>query len=185
MASPETLGLLCAGSVMFHSGGGSSSGNQLSRSELAGLLRGLPEIAMNLALAKWMLDLDAERNLIAQVRVYTAGLAVNNGWTVTKGRPTISNMAAVAVFEVVRPNQCKMCDGAKFVRSRVCSHCHGSGIATLSGRSVATALGVDEAIYRRLWRDRYYRVYQTVQDIDTDVGLALRRAEREPMAAVA
>lgn len=178
MASPEVIALLCAGPTCYHQAArGGGAGDSLSRSELAGLLAGLKAHEMNLALAKWAGDLDAERNLIAHVRVWLAGVAVREDWRIIKGRPVLSNMAALAVFEVVRPNRCVKCFGRGVVGIKVCGCCSGSGHAVLSGRVVAEAIGMYECNYRRLWRARYDQVYYYVQAIDSIVNYCIHRAD--------
>jgi len=180
MASIEVIGLLCAGTTRYHEPGCSSraSGNDLTRAELAGLLAGLSTAQMALALAKYGDDVDSERALIAHVRVWAAGVAVRNGWQVVKGRPTITNMAALAVFDVVRPNRCSHCHGTEMVGHRVCRVCSGTGYKPLSGRRIAEAIGVDECNYRRTWKARYESIMAYVQSIDFDICMALRSADK-------
>ena len=180
MATVEVIGLMCAGSVRYHEalGGGGCPG-QLSRAELAGLLSGLSCTAMNLALAKYAGDLDAERSLIAQVRVWAAGMAIREHWAIVRGRPTVVNMAALSVFEVVRPNRCPQCQGRGVENVRICSCCDGTGYKALSGRVVADAIGVAETSYRDVWRGRYEQCIRHVQDIDGQVNRVIRLADRE------
>lgn len=177
MASVEIIGLLCAGSTRYHEFGGhcGAADDRLSRSELAGLLSGLDRVAMNLALAKYAGDLAAERMLIAQMRVW----AVRQGWKIVKGRPTVINMAALAVFEVVRPNRCYRCSGRGVVAHRVCSVCSGSGFKALSGSKMALVMAIDESNWRRLWHDRYEKCYRYVQGIDSAIHDRLLWADRE------
>ncbi|MGZ8933477.1 MAG: hypothetical protein ACXW04_01130 [Methylobacter sp.] len=180
MASVEIIGLLCAGSTRYHEQGGSGSNtDKLSRSELAGLLAGLDKASMNYALAKYALDQDAERMLIAHVRVWAAGVAVRESWQIVKGRPIVSNMAALAVFESVRPNRCCRCEGRGVVSNRVCLVCNGSGYKALSGRKVAEAISVDECSYRRLWKQRYDQIYTYVTGLDASINNSLHRSDRE------
>lgn len=181
MASVEVIGLLCAGSTRYHDYGGSNSnaGDRLSRSELAGLLAGLNSIEMNLALAKYAGDLDAERMLIAQVRVWAAGVAVRESWQIVKGRPTVSNMAALVVFESVRPNTCYRCKGNKVVLNKCCSVCNGSGYKSLSNRKIADSMGIDEAAYRRLWKARYEYCYSYLLGISSRIHITLSLADKE------
>jgi hypothetical protein len=172
------IGLLCAGSTRYHQQGGRSSGkDKLSRSELAGLLSGLNRIEMNFALAKYGCDLDAERMLIAQVRVWSAGVAVRESWKIIKGRPSLSNMSALVVFEVVRPNRCNRCHGRSVHINHTCDRCSGSGYHHLSGCQIAEAIGVDHANYIRTWKSRYEYALKYVQDIDCEVNSKLRTVE--------
>jgi len=179
MASVEVIGLLCAGSTRYHEAGRSSSTDRLSKAEIAGLLAGLSREAMNLALAKYALDVDAERMLIAHVRVWSAGVAVKEAWQIIKGRPVVSNMAALAVFDVVRPNRCQRCSGRGVSVNRVCSGCSGSGYKSLSARQIAEAIGIDESCYRRTWKVRYEQIYQHVDRMDQDISWVLYWADKQ------
>lgn len=174
MASVEIIGVLCAGSTRYHEGGRSTSAAMLAGVEFAALLGGLSADAMHLALAKYAADVDSERKLIADVRVYAAGLAIAEGWQVVRGRPTVSNMAALAVFDVIRPNRCGRCSGTGFKSNRVCVSCNGSGFKPLSGRQMSEAIGVDEAHYRRKWKPRFESVYDYVLRLDSKVLNAVR-----------
>lgn len=172
MVTVETLALLCAGAVDYHSVGRSTD-DVMSKAEIAGYLAGLSRIQVNMALAKYAGDVDAERLLIAGVHVHVAGVAISEKWQVVKGKPVISNLCAVACFEAVRPNSCPGCQGTGFSANRFvhrqCSKCGGSGIKYLSGRVVSNAIGVDECNYRRTWRKRFDDVMQFVNEIDGDV----------------
>jgi len=175
MASVEIIGLLCAGSTRYHEPGGHGSArDKLSRAELAGLLSGLDRVAMNLALAKYAGDLEAERMLIAQMRVWADGMAVHESWHIVKSRPTLSNMMALAVFEVVRPNRCPYCKGRGILKVKVCSGCGGSTFKSLSNRYIAEASGIAESTYRAIWKERYERLYSHVRNIDSDVNNLLK-----------
>jgi hypothetical protein len=180
MASVEIIGLLCAGSTRYHeSGGCGCASERLTRAELAGLLSGLGNAAMNLAFAKYGLDDQAERLLIAHVRVWAAGVAVQQAWHIVRGRPTVVNLSALVVFETVRPNRCCKCSGRGVVTFRVCPGCSGSGFKALSGRKIADAIGVDQCSYRRLWGERYEHIYQYVQSLDAAVNRMLTVNSRE------
>jgi hypothetical protein len=158
--------------------GGKRSGDQLTRDELAGLLSGLDAASMNLAFAKYANDLEAERLLIAQIRGWAAGVAVKEMWNIVRGRPTVVNMAALAVFEVVRPNRCGCCLGVGVKTNRVCPSCNGSGFKSLSGRKISTVIGVDESCYRRTWNSRYEIVYRYVSGLDQRINAVLGKANK-------
>jgi hypothetical protein len=49
------------------------------------------------------------------------------------------------------------------------------GSVRLSGRNVSAAIGVSETSYRREWKERYYRCYSFVQDIDCEVARAVAK----------
>ena len=180
MASVEIIGLLCAGSTRYHEQGDhGGAADKLSRSELAGLLSGLDRVAMNLALAKYAGDLEAERMLIAQVRVWAADVAVRESWHIVKGRPTLCNMSALVVFEAVRPNRCYRCQGRGMVSIKLCPVCNGSGYKALSGNKMAGVIGVDECNWRRLWRARYEQCFNYLQGIDSAVNNILLWSDHE------
>lgn len=178
MSNGEIGGLLCAGSTRYHEMlGASSRSGKLSKAELAGLLAGMSKTAVNLFMAKYMLDADSERMLIAHVRVWSAGQAVEHKWKVVKGRPTVSNMAALAVFETIRPNRCERCGGRGLLSVKVCPVCDGTGYRYLSERRIAEAIGIDKSIYRKLWRDRYTDIFRYLQRIDVDINIILRMSD--------
>jgi hypothetical protein len=177
MASVEVIGLLCAGSVKYHRVG-LGRRPDLSRSELAGLLAGLTKEQTDLAMAKYGGDESSERNLIAHVRVWLAGMAIREEWRIVRGRPTVCNMAALAVLEVVRPNRCDRCKGRGVLVNRACSVCGASGYHHLSGREIAQGIGVDHANYIRTWCHRYESAYRYVQGIDSQVKMVVRKADR-------
>jgi hypothetical protein len=185
MASVEIIGLLCAGSMRYHNSlmgrtsGGRRSGDQLTRDELAGLLSGLDAASMNMAFAKYASDLDAERLLIDQVRVWTAGVAVKELWHIVQGRPTVVNMAALAVFEVVRPNRCCHCSGVGLKANRVCPTCNGTGFKAISDSKISAAMGIDKSNFCRTWHSRYELVYRHVTDLDQRVNSVLGRSNKK------
>ncbi|WKJ88771.1 hypothetical protein QZJ86_12135 [Methylomonas montana] len=184
MANPEIIGLLCAGSSFFESGPRRSSGVVLSRSELAGYLAGTSDIAMSFALGCYALDQDAERLLIAYVRVWAAHLANREGWEIVKGRPTVSNLSAIAVYEVIRPLVHMACAGSGYTRDArsgkrvVCSACAGTGIKALSGRKIAAAAGLDKMDWFRHWQNRYLQILKYVIELDGEVQAILADATK-------
>lgn len=178
MANAEIIGLLCAGSTRYHELGRSSNREHLSRAELAGMLAGLSDTSMHLALAKYAIDQDAERLLIAHMRMLASGVAVREKWQVVKGRPTIVNMSALAVFEVVRPNRCSRCHGRGILGMKTCLCCDGTGYKTLSRRKIAEAIGIDESNYRRLWKSRYDKLFSYLQGLDADIYKVLHNSDR-------
>jgi hypothetical protein len=180
----KVLALLCAGSTKYHAvGGRATGGDSLSKAELAGLLADLSPAAMNLALAKYMLDEEAERLLIAHVRVAVVGWAAAEKWHIVNGRPCVLNMSALAVIEVVRPNRCGKCGGTSVVAGKVCCGCGGLGYARLSNAVVANAIGYDKSTFGRVWKERYLRVIGYVQDIDSNVEKIIYGNGKEKVVA--
>ena len=180
MAGVEVIGLLCAGSVRYHHvRGGSSTPGQLSRADIAGLLSGLSAEQMALAQAKYMADEDAERGLIAHVRVWLASRAITRRWALVRGVPVLSNMAAIAVFESVRPNVCGVCSGVGLMGSRDCVRCSGAGHMPLPVKSVADAMGLCESVFNRTWMTRYADTLGYLQAMDGEIRRVVMRATRE------
>ncbi|MGR9087311.1 MAG: hypothetical protein ACU841_09590, partial [Gammaproteobacteria bacterium] len=89
---------------------------------------------------------------------WLAGVAIRESWKVVRGRPTICNMARLAVKEVVGDNRCGRCKGRGILLARVCGQCNGSGYQRLSGRRIADEIGI------------------YVQDMNCDVINHLRKA---------
>lgn len=178
MATPEVIGLLCAGSALFESSGRRSAEVRLSRSELAGYLAGVSDVALNFALANYALDEQAERMLVAQVRVWAVGIANRDGWTIVRGRPTVLNLAAIAVHDVVRPLVHVACQGSGLSGASVCSGCGGSGLKPLSGRKIAAAAGLDLKEWQRHWVGRYQQILKYVIDLDGEVQTVLAAANK-------
>lgn len=173
MSAIDVLALLCAGSTRYHEnlGRGGCVG-QLSKSELAGVLSGLDTPSMRLVEAKYLGEINSEQELIEYVHDYVKDLSIKGDWNIDQGRPCLINMSVLAVLEVVRPNNCSRCNGVGFLNLvSLCKKCNGSGIMKLSGRTIASAIGISEASYRQVWNKRYSECYKYVQDIDSKVYL--------------
>lgn len=172
--SVDALVRLCAGSVDFHAVR-STSGKGLMAAEVAGLLAGLDPLEMELAMAKYLGDVDAQERLIDAVKVLVTDRARTEGWRIIDGRPCLNNIAVLAVLDVVRPNVCAGCGGVGVVRGKLCLACDGSGTRVLSGRAIARAIGVDEKQYRAVWKSRYQGIFKLMQNIDCNVNLSVLR----------
>ena len=179
MAGVEMIGLLCAGCMNYHAQVRGTANAGMTKADLAGLLSGLTPIQMHLALAKYGLDIDSERYLIAHTQVYAADLVNRFGWKIVKRRPTVSNMSALACFEIIRPNVCSRCRGNGTIARRVCTKCDGGCFGKLSGRVIAEAIGVDQANWSRVWSTRYEMIYSFVQRIESEMIYTLKSADRE------
>jgi hypothetical protein len=177
VAGVETLALLCGGVARFGSVRGAAAEGQLSRSELAGLLAGLSREQMLFALAKYCGDEKSLRELWAHVYSYAAGLAGRQKWKIVRGKPIVSEMSRMAVYEVVSPGRCSKCRGTGLLVNRACTSCSGTGFVRVSGRKLAECAGVDERRWRECWKDRYEQIVKYVQGIDSAVNVMLRRAD--------
>jgi len=145
----------------------------LNRVEMAGLLSGLDAHETNLVLAKYRDDEAAERALRAHVRLYAVGLALEEQWKITKGRPIVCNMGALAVFEVISPGCCRRCNGTGMVFNHACNTCNSSGYKPASGRAKAKFVGVDEKQWRQVWNQRYERIYRYLLDMEASTETKL------------
>jgi hypothetical protein len=171
MPNPELISLLTAGSALFkdeirHQ---PNNGVVLSRCELAGYLSGLTHGATLMAYAKWGNDEQAMRHLIAWVRVIAAGMAVEQGWPVERGKPVICNLAAIAAYEVVMPMVHDVCEGRGQVGFKTCNGCGGTGRKALSSRQVQEAVGIERNLWRRQWEGRYRQIVRAVVELDAEV----------------
>jgi hypothetical protein len=178
MRVEAVLGAVGAGTTRYDACGGAASGDGLRGVEFAGLLSGLRSCEVDYALAVYLQDVDAQVRLRAHVQVFAIGLAVERGWEVVRGRPTISNLATLAVFSVVSPGVCGCCGGTGLVVGRACGSCNGVGRFPMSGRDKAEFLMVDNANWLRLWRGRYALVSGYVNGLDSAVrGVVYKNSE--------
>jgi len=170
MPNPELIALLTAGSALFKDHDREPrEGVVLSRCELAGYLGGLTHGATLMAYAKWGDDEAAMRNLIAWVRVMAAGMAVEQGWEVVRGQPTILNLAAIATYEVVMPMVHDVCEGRGVVGFKSCPGCQGTGRKPFSSRQIQEAAGIERMAWRRHWEGRYRQIVKAVVELDAEV----------------
>jgi len=170
MPNPELIALLTAGSALFKDHEHETRGGVvLSRCELAGYLAGMTHGAALMAYAKWGQDEHSMRQLIAWVRVVAAGMAVEQGWEVVRGQPTILNLAAIATYEVVMPMVHEVCEGRGVVGFKTCTGCNGTGRKSLSSRAIQEAAGIERMSWRRHWEGRYRQIVKAVVELDAEV----------------
>ena len=167
--SLEVLALLTAGSVNPASVGGKSCrGDSLSKSEIAGLLAGLSDIEMAYAMAKFAGDDSAVSTVLIMTRKQAITFAVRSGWKV---RPSqLKALADIATHEALSPCKCKRCGGIGFRLNKACIPCNGTGLGHESSRSMANAIGVDEAAYRRNWREKLSIVLAYLYDLESSIN---------------
>lgn len=170
----EMLGRMTAGCAGFEQSPSARSIDALTRTELAWLLAGLSRECQYYALAKYVDDIDSIRLLISHVQVYAAGLAADEGWRIVRGRPVITSMGLMSVYESVAPGRCPSCQGTGMHGPRVCASCAGSGRLHLSGRKMAEFCHVDESSWRRNWCGRYERLIEYLQDIEFKVKIRVK-----------
>lgn len=172
MALLEIIAQLSPASSAYESSSrATDSVNRLQKTEIAGLLAGLDEMATLLAYAKYADDVRSESLLIAKVKQWVLDRAMAEGWECSALQSVVINIASLVVFEVVRPNVCQHCDGNRYVRFKPCEVCDATGVRRLSGRTIAAALGVPDSTYRLNWRGRYGDAYRFVLGLDDQVKI--------------
>lgn len=187
--SIERLAVMFAGCTAYHPAEAIGAGHRaaLNRVEVAALMAGLNRAERDYVYA-YFGDESGELRLLAHVRYWLADLAGRESWKVLPGRPLVCNLAAVAVFESVRPNVCGCCRGTGVRMKlppvhpwdyRTCHHCAGGGHMRLSNRRIAEAMGIDEAAFRRTWSGRYERAFGYVRSIESEVNSVIRRAQSD------
>jgi len=174
VAGVEVLGRLCAGAVDLSKTGGRGQ-SELQRLEVAGFLAGLSRGPMLLAMAKYMRDEGALRDLFKFQAGGLRASALSENWDYADLQRLIDSMAFWSVSEVV-DCVCPRCHGTRFVRAKVCPHCNGSGVRVVSDRLAARQLGIADATFRRTWKGRYHAALDRVRGFDVDVNRAVSRA---------
>ena len=166
--SIEILALLTAGCVNPMAVGGRASGNdRLSKSEIAGLLAGLTNIEMAFAQAKFMGDEQSALCLVILTRQQTQALSVRAKWKV---RPyQVIALADIATQSALSSCKCRRCGGVGHKLNKACLSCNGTGLGHESARAMADAIGVDEAAYRRNWKDKLSLVLAELYDLEASI----------------
>lgn len=167
--SLEVLALLTAGSVNPAAvSGRSCKGDSLSKSEIAALLAGLSDFEMAYAMAKFTGDDSAVGVVLIMTHKQALNVAVKSGWKV---RPSqLKVLAGIATHEALSPCKCKKCGGIGYKLNKACLACNGTGLGHESTRAMAKAIGVDEAAYRRNWREKLSVVLAYLYDIEGSIN---------------
>jgi len=119
---------------------------------------------VNVLLAKWAGDEDAQRAVVAELTAKLERDAHDLGWQVSFSR--LAAVASAATLEFVSPRKCPECRGrlkvflrskrkGKGVREFDCYRCEGRGYIQRTGRARAEAVGVDPKEWRVRWEARY------------------------------
>jgi hypothetical protein len=165
MSNVEVIGKLMAGAVGVDFVCG-TAGKELSKVELAGLLAGLSNHEMNLALAKYGVDEDASRRLLVGVSLHVLELAYKEDWSHKDNRIFVA-MAKLAINEIISENLCPNCNGVGIVKIKVCNVCNGTRHKVMSGRKKANIIGVTQVQWTRMWSSRYEDVFEYVRGMDS------------------
>lgn len=141
---------------------------ELTRTEIAGLLKGLDQAAFNFAMAKYCFDWDAFRLLQFHCIQKSGEFAVKYGWKVQRGKPVIMSLGALAVIESVNERLCFACNSPLMLGKKKCS-CDALRSKMLHvDRS--EYVGVCESKWRQTWRDRYEQLFVYCQLFDGEVN---------------
>jgi hypothetical protein len=168
----ERLGSLTAGTINpALSGGHSSSRDKLIGVECAGDLAGLIPVEMAYIAAKYMGDEASVSAVLIATRKQAVNLAVKNRWKVSPSKLLI--LADIATHEALSSCRCKRCLGTGYKVNKVCLSCGGSGLGHESTVAMARAVGVDESVYRRCWKEKLVHMLAFLYDIERSIRLKL------------
>ena len=145
-------------------------GGKLTRTEIAGMLSGLSDKCVALALAKYGGDSQSVAKVVAFAQLWAAVKATREGWQVERGL-VIARLAEMAAMEVIKPCACRKCKGVGFTGIKVCGRCNGAGISRLfSDKAIADYAQLTESTFRRTWRPRYSAMYRYVCELDAEIN---------------
>lgn len=94
----------------------------------------------------------------------------------------LGSLAAAVIGEMASAGCCDACDGRRVQPSAdgtgavQCDGCGGSGVAPLSGRKRAIAIGADQSAYRRFWQPVYEWMLERMRDAESEAAEAFSRA---------
>ena len=162
----ELIAVMLGGAVKYGVSCSGNKENKLSRVELAGLMKGMSDIEMDLAMAKYGNDDVAKLKVYKHVYRVVLDRAIKNGWSCKIGG-IFETLVSLAVSEVMGDNLCIKCNGTGLKSVvRPCPCCKGTGYHALSGRKMANQLGIDEKAWRSNWKDRYSEILAYVISLD-------------------
>jgi hypothetical protein len=162
--SVELLTRLSVSAVNFEAVRGRSYGG-LTAGEFAVLLAGLDTVAVCFVLAKYCDDADSMSQLVKFVVDFVVRMAEEQDWRGGPGQADLIKLSTVAVYEVVQPHVCHVCNG----HDTSCKRCNGYGIDRVSDRSVAQAIGVAQTSFIRVWKGRFHAICKYLYDIDYSI----------------
>ena len=133
------------------------------------MLSGLNEAEMAFAQAKFMGDDEAVKCVLIMTRKQVEALAARSKWKV---RPSqIKALADIATHEALAPCRCKKCNGIGYKVNKACLACGGTGYGHESYRSMAAIIGVDEAAFRRGWKDKLSNALSILYEIENQIRI--------------
>lgn len=153
MATLEILNALSAGTSNWDHIVGRSS-PELTRSEIAGMLAGLSRPAELLAWAKYMQDEASLRNFKFFMIQFTAGIAVDQGWKIKKGKPCVYRLGELVATELVN-------DG---IRQK-----------SMSESEKAQYVGVSKSCWSEIWQQRRNELFYSGQGFEFEIRAKLNK----------
>ena len=168
----EGLGALTAGTINpAATGGHSSARDKLTGVESAGDLAGFTVVETAYALAKFMGDEASVGVVLIATRKQAGTLATRGHWKVRPSQLVI--LADIATHEALSPCRCKKCGGTGHKLNKVCLSCSGSGLGHESTVSMARAVGVDNSVFHRCYKEKLAVMLGFLYDIESTIRLKL------------
>lgn len=101
----------------------------------------------------------------------------DRAWPVTT-LESLPTLAAAAINEIAKRPHCECCQGRTVVILAdllvSCQACRGTGVAPISDRKRAAAIGRDEAAYRRHWKPVYEWLLAELREAEQEAAWAMQ-----------
>lgn len=157
----------------------------LTPAEVAGMLAGLEQRAfcagMLCEAGEWSYLSRVGRSLY----LYALELATQERWNLPRGPGQIADLVHLALLEATGPTvPCMVCGGSGCTAPegnparRSCDVCEGSGRVPRTQRSRAELIGISEAQWFAVWKNRYRGVYSELNNWTSDARTFLARQLR-------
>ena len=153
MAAIEMLCLLTPATLNYEPF--NSTGNQeLTKTEIAGMLSKLERPAQLLAWAKYMQDEQSANAFKFHMIQYSVGIANTMGWKILRGKPHVYNLGALVAYELIN-----------------------EGILTknMSNREKAKRIGISKSSWSETWQDRRNQLFEYGQNLDYQIRQRLKK----------
>jgi len=161
------LARLAASTTNYGGGGGRGGVPVLSSLEVAALLKGLSQVQLNYALAKYCGDVESFKSVQIHLMCQAGGYAARNEWKTVKGKPRVMALGALAVIESVNPLLCFSCNSPSMLGKKTCS-CDNPR-TKLSQVDKFDYVGVCKKHWADVWRDRYDLLFDYCERMDGEV----------------
>ncbi|UOA08340.1 hypothetical protein [Methylobacter sp. S3L5C] len=168
----EQIGSLTAGTINPEATGGhSSAANKLMGIEAAGDMSGFTALEMGYVQAKYMGDDESVGIVLIATRNQIASMALKGKWKI---RPSqLSILADIATHEALSPCRCRKCNGVGRKLNKVCLSCSGSGLGHESTVAMARAVGVDNSVFHRCYKEKLVHALAFLYDIESSIRIKL------------